>query len=82
MRSKLGGHIAGTGIASPTAKQFDDFKTHRSIKVHKPGMLPTDFLAAGKDSKEKKKAFEQYCKEQSSNVTTYTIDQLEKREEQ
>lgn len=77
MRSQLGSHVAGTGVNSPTAQQFDDFIKYRGIKFHKPGMLPTDQF---RNDKEGKKAFDEYCKEQSSDVVTYTLDTAKKRE--
>lgn len=68
MRSSFGGHIAGTGIAGPTAEQFDNFNRKMSIKVARPGFLPTDYFGHGKEGKQ---AFENYCKENSSEVVVY-----------
>jgi hypothetical protein len=65
-RSSLGGHIAGTGIAGPTSKEFDDFKVERGRKVYNPNMLPTDKL---KDKKE----FEKYVKDMSGEVKVYSL---------
>lgn len=75
-RSSLGSHWAGTGIAGPTEKQFDEHKIERGVKVYRPGMLPTDKF---KNDKEGKKAFEAYVKEQSGEVTTYNLKDKESR---
>jgi hypothetical protein len=78
IRSKLGGHFAGTGITVP-ADMKDDYLEERSIKINRPGMLPTDYLGDGKEAKKK---FEDYCREQSGDVTTYNLkDSHEKKEE-
>lgn len=72
-RSSLGGHWAGTGMVQPPDQQ-DDFIRHRGIKVHRPGMLPTDKFGTGEKGK---KAFKAYCQAQSSDVKVYNIKDLE-----
>lgn len=73
-RSSLGPHWAGTGITGQTSQEFDEQKVGRGVKVYKPGMLPTDRF----DSSDKgKKAFDEYCKQQSGEVVTYNIKDLE-----
>lgn len=63
-RSKLGGHVAGTGIAGPTSKEFDDFTVERTLKVYNPNMLPTDKFKEKKD-------FDAYAREMSGEVKVY-----------
>jgi hypothetical protein len=66
-RSLLGGHFAGTGMESPTSKEFDDFTKTRTIKIGGRGMLPTDQFVGDK------KAFDKYCEEQSGKVKKYNL---------
>jgi hypothetical protein len=74
MKSSLGSHWAGTGIAGQTAQQFDDHKIERGGKSYRGIRLSTDQFDS---SKEGKKAFEEYCKEQSGEVKVYNIKDLE-----
>ena len=71
-RSSLGGHFAGTGIQSPTAQQFDDVTRKRSIKVHRADMLPIDKFMGDKE------AYRKYIEENSGEVITYNMKDLDK----
>jgi hypothetical protein len=73
LRTKLdgGNRYAGTGIVKPPEWE-DDYKKQRGIKVHRHGMLPTDYLGKGDEGK---KAFKKYCEEQSGKVKTYNINE-------
>ena len=65
LRSSLGGHYAGTGMAGTSAQEFDDLVRTRGIKVHRSGMLPSDNYIGDK------KAFKKYCEDMSGEVITY-----------
>jgi hypothetical protein len=66
-RSSLGGHYAGTGIESPTSKEFDDFKVERGRKVYRGGMFESDKFSD-------RKAFQKYCESQSGEVKIYNLN--------
>jgi len=71
MRSSLGGHYAGHGMAYDTDYNQDE-KRDYVIPGHYKGCTLTT------DNKEKDD-FEKYCREQSGKVSTYSIEDLQKR---
>ncbi|WP_263117524.1 hypothetical protein [Bacillus subtilis] len=69
LRSSLGGQFAGAGITQDSTLD-DDFVIKRGIKVHRQGFLPTDQFVGNKA------AFDEYCKQQSGEVVSYSINEL------
>lgn len=69
LRSSLGSQFAGAGIIQDSTLD-DDFVIKRGIKVHRQDFLPTDQFVGDKT------AFDEYCKQQSGEVTSYSINEL------
>ena len=64
MRSSLGGHFAGHGMAY-TPEQNDEYREMKILPSKKGCTLPTDAVES--------KKFQKYCEEQSGEVKTYKL---------
>ena len=73
LRSSFGGHFAGTGIVQE-ADMLDDYVIKRSIKKRKGYMFETDKFGNSTAGKE---LFDEYCKQQSGEVISYSLNDLE-----